>query len=212
MQMKSKKTEAYETLKNRIIGGKLTPGLAINENELAKDLKVSKTPVREALRQLEREGLVENIPGRGSAVTHISLQDIKEIFELREIIECGAVKRATIIRDVRQVEAKKRELKQFFNKNKGMVKSVWGVEEDIHQFVIKCLNNQKLNEAYSDLLNHIKRIRVHFGGRFSSKRYDEILSEHNEIFDALIEGDTDRAEKAVKNHLRNAGAYILGLT
>ena len=53
--MKSKKTAAYETLKNRIIGGKLIPGLAINENELAKDLKVSKTPVREALRQLERE-------------------------------------------------------------------------------------------------------------------------------------------------------------
>ena len=74
------------------------------------------------------------------------------------------------------------------------------------------MNNNKLNETYSNLLNHIKRIRVHFGGRFSSKRYDEIISEHLEIFDALIESDVDRAEKAVKDHLRKAGAYILGLT
>jgi DNA-binding GntR family transcriptional regulator len=210
--MKNKKTAAYETLKKNIIDGKLAPGLAINENELAEDLEVSKTPVREALRQLEREGLVENIPGRGSTVTHISFQDIREIFELREIIECAAARRAAMICDAEAVKIKKMELEQFFRKNKKMEKSVWGVEEDVHQFVVKCLDNRKLDETYSSLLNHIKRIRVHFGGRFSSKRYDEMLSEHLEIFNALIESDVDRAEKAVKDHLRKAGAYILGLT
>ena len=210
--MKNKKTAAYETLKKKIIGGKLAPGLAINENVLAEDLEVSKTPVREALRQLEREGLVENIPGRGSTVTHISFQDIREIFELREIIECAAARRAAMICDAEAVKVKKMELEQFFRNNKKKEISVWGVEEDVHQFVVKCLNNRKLDETYSNLLNHIKRIRVHFGGRFSSKRYDEMLSEHLEIFNALIESDVDRAEKAVKDHLRKAGAYILGLT
>jgi len=209
--MKSKKSAAYETLKRGIIDGSLAPGLAINEVEFAKNLNVSKTPLREALRQLEREGLVENIPGRGSAVTHITFQDIREIFELREIIECGAVKRVAIIRDVREVKAKKKELELFFKKNSQMQESIWGLEEDVHLFVVKCLNNKKLNETYSDLLNHIKRIRVHFGGRFSSKRYKEILSEHIEIFDALIEGNDVKAEKVVKGHLRNAGAYLLGL-
>jgi len=210
--LKNKKAAVYETLKKRIINGELAPGLAINENEFAKGLKVSKTPVREALRQLERDGLVENIPRRGSAVTHISFQDIREIFTLREIIECGAAKRAATICDVKEVQAKKKEFEQFFSKRDEIEKSVWGVEEDIHQFIIKCLNNQKLNETYSGLLNHIKRIRIHFGCHFSSKRHDQIFSEHIEIFDALIEGNADRVENAVQVHLRNAGAYILGLT
>ena len=210
-KMKNKKTAAYETLKKRIIEGELAPGLAINEDEFAKNLEVSKTPLREALRKLEREGLVENIPGRGSAVTHISFQDIREIFELREIIECGAVKRAAIICDVEEVKAKKEELEQFYNKGTETENSAWGPEEDVHQFVIKCLNNRKLNETYTDLQNHIIRIRNHFGGRFSSKRRDEKFSEHIEIFDALIEGNADRAEKAVQDHLRKFAAQLLGL-
>ena len=209
--MKNKKTVAYETLKKRIIDGKLAPGLAINEDEFAKDLNISKTPVREALRQLEREGLVENIPGRGSAVTHISFQDIREIFELREIIECGAVKRAAIICNPEEVKIKKKELEQFYNKGAEAENSAWGPEEEVHQFVIKCLNNRKLNETYADLQNHIIRIRNHFGGRLSSKRHGAKFSEHNEIFDALIEGNAERAEKAVQNHLRSFAAQLLGL-
>ena len=83
----NKKIAVYEKIKERIIDGSLAPGLPINENDFAQDLNVSKTPIREALRQLEREGLVENIPGRGSAVSHITFQDIRDIFETREIIE-----------------------------------------------------------------------------------------------------------------------------
>ena len=209
--MRNKKTAVYEALKKRIIDGKLAPGLAINEDEFAKNLKVSKTPLREALRQLEREGLVENIPGRGSAVTHISFQDIREIFELREIIECGAVKRAAMICNANEVKAKKKELEQFCSKPTETENPTWGPEEIVHQFVISCLNNRKLNETYTDLQNHIVRIRNHFGGRFSSKREDEKLAEHIEIFDALIEGNAERAEKAVQVHLRNFAAELLGL-
>ena len=209
--MKNKKTAVNEILKKRIIDGRLAPGLAINEDEFAKDLRVSKTPLREALRQLEREGLVENIPGRGSTVTHISFQDIREIFELREIIECGAVKRAAMICDIKQAEAEKKKLEQLYIKDKVAENSAWGPEEAVHQFVIRCLNNRKLNETYTDLQNHIIRIRNHFGGRFSSKRRDEKLSEHSEIFDALIEGNVKRAEKAVQSQLRNYAAQLLGL-
>ena len=210
--MPNKKTAVYEKIKKRIIEGTLTPGLAINEIEFAQDLKVSKTPVREALRELEREGLVENVPGRGSAVTNISFQDIREIFELREIIECGAVKRAAMLCDLDEVQVKKKALEQFHDKSNEAKISVWGPEEDVHQFIIKCINNRKLQETYSGLLNHIKRIRKQFSGRFTRKRYDEILAEHIVILDALIAGDAEKAEKAVQVHLRNAGAYLLGLT
>jgi DNA-binding GntR family transcriptional regulator len=210
-RMKNKKTTVYETLKKRIIEGSLSPGLAINEDEFAKDLNVSKTPLREALRQLERQGLVENVPGRGSIVTHISFHDIREIFELREIIECGAVKRAAMICDVDAVKAKKKELEEFYRQSNKPKSKVWGSNEDVHQFIINCLNNRKLNETYSDLQNQIIRIRNHFGSRYTSKRRLERFKEHSEIYDALIEGNAERAEKAIQDHLRSFAAQLLGL-
>ena len=210
--MKNKQIAVYETVKKRIVNGTLTPGFPINENAFAQDLNVSKTPVREALRQLEREGLVENIPGRGSAVANITFQEIREIFEIREIIECGAVKRVALMRDEKDVLTKRNELEQLFEKRIEAKVSIWGPEEDIHQFIIKCVGNRKLYYTYIGLLDHIKRIRKQFGGRFTRRRFENMLTEHIEILDALIEGNADRAEAAVQKHLRNAAAYLLGLS
>ena len=210
--MKNKKTAVYEKIKEGIINGALAPGLPINENDFARDLDVSKTPVRESLRQLEREGLVENIPGRGSAVSHITFQDIRNIFETREIIECGAAKRAALIRTEEEVRAKKKEFEQYADKWTEIKELNWGPVEDIHLYVIGIIGNQKLLDTYLGLLDHIKRIRIHFGGRFGRQRFDELQREHAEILDALIEGDAERAELAVQNHLRSAAVYLLGLT
>jgi len=164
------------------------------------------------LRQLERENLIENTPGRGSAVTQITLQDVREIFEIREIIECGAVKRAAMLCDGKEVLTVRKEFEKLSTKDAERDASVWGPEEDIHQFIVKSIGNRKLHETYLGLLDHIKRIRRHYGGRFSRQRFDNMLTEHIEILDALLEANPERAEKAVQNHLRNAATYVLGLT
>jgi len=210
-KMKNKKTTVYEKIKKRIINGSVAPGFPINEYEFAQNLNVSKTPVREALSQLAREGFVENIPGRGSGVTHITFQDIREIFELREIIECGVVKRVALVRDEKDVLTKKNELEQLFEKGIKAKVSIWGPEEDIHQFIVKCVGNRKLHETYLGLLDHIIRIRKHFGRRFTRQRFENMITEHIEILDAVIERNSERAELAVQKHLRNAAAYLLGL-
>lgn len=211
-KMKNKKTAVYEKIKEGIINGALAPGLPINESDFARDLDVSKTPVREALMQLEREGLVENIPGRGSAVAHITFQDIREIFEVREIIECGAAKRAALMRDEEEVRAKRKELEQYSKKWTEAIELNWGPVEDIHLFIVTRIGNQRLIETYLGLLDHIKRIRQHFGERFTRQRFNKLVAEHLEILDAIIEGNGDRAELAVQNHLHTAAAYLLGLT
>jgi DNA-binding GntR family transcriptional regulator len=208
----NKKIAVYGKIKGRIINGSLAPGTPINENDFAQNLNVSKTPIREALRQLEREGLVENIPGRGSAVSHITFQDIRDIFETREIIECGAAKRAALINDVNGVKAKRKELEMYSQDWDEAKELNWGPVEDIHLFIIKSLGNQKLVETYLGLLDHIKRMRKHFGGRFTRSRFNKLVVEHLEILDAIIEGNGDRAELAVQNHLHSAAAYLLGLT
>jgi DNA-binding GntR family transcriptional regulator len=211
-KMKNKKTAVYEKIKEGIINGALAPGLPINESDFARDLDVSKTPVREALMQLGREGLVESIPGRGSAVAHITFQDIREIFEVREIIECGAAKRAALMRDEEEVRAKRKELEQYSKKWTEAIELNWGPVEDIHLFIVTRIGNQRLIETYLGLLDHIKRIRQHFGERFTRQRFNKLVAEHLEILDAIIEGNGDRAELAVQNHLHTAAAYLLGLT
>src|SRR5512139_4165079 len=89
---KSKKAIVYEILKKRIIQHSLKPGEPLNEVLLARELKTSTTPLREALQQLQKEGFVENLPGRGSFVSRLSTKDVRELFDIREILECQVIK------------------------------------------------------------------------------------------------------------------------
>jgi DNA-binding GntR family transcriptional regulator len=210
----NKKTIVYENLRRRIIDGELRPGLPINEADFARDLAVSKTPIREALRQLERDGFVENIPGRGSTVSHIRPQDIREVFEIREIIESGAAKRAARLRHNEELRAKREEGRKLLEDRQAGEAYVheWGSWEDVHLCIVKALGNQTLVDMYSGLLDRIKRVRTHYGKRFTERRLHEILTEHTAILDAIVEGDGELAEQMVQQHLRNANAFLIGLT
>jgi len=212
--MNNKKTIVYENLRKRIIEGELQPGLPINEADFARTLAVSKTPVREALRQLERDGFVENIPGRGSAISHSRPQDIRDVFEIREIIESGAAKRAASQRDNEELRAKREESRKFLKDEQAGKTYVheWGSWEDVHLCIVKALGNQTLLDMYAGLLDRIKRFRSYYGKRFTQRRLHEILTEHTAILDAIVAGDGQRAEEMVQRHLRNAGSFLIGLT
>jgi len=209
----NKKVKVYESLKQRIITGELRPGLPINEADFARDLAVSKTPVREALRQLERDGLVENVQGRGSAVSPIKPQDIREVLEIREILEVGAAKRAAWMRGNDDLRTKREECRKLLDGEHASEENVheWGSWEDVHLSVVKAVGNQALVDMYLGLLDRIHRIRSYYGQRFTQRRLHEIIGEHAAMLDAIIEGDAERAEKAVQGHLRNAGAFLIGL-
>jgi DNA-binding GntR family transcriptional regulator len=211
----NKKVRVYESLKKRIIDGEYLPGTPINEAYFAAELGVSKTPIREALRQLERDGFVENVPGRGSTISHITPVDIHEIFEIREIIETGAAKHAALFQRQDEVLNKKwTEHRQLLGDEQGSEEYVheWGEWEEVHLSIVRALGNQTLLKMYDGLLDRIKRIRNHFGGRFTQRRLHEIVTEHLEILDAVLDGDPARAEQAVRQHLKNAGAFIMGLS
>lgn len=213
----NKKVKVYESLRKRIITGELRPGLPINEADFARELSVSKTPVREALRQLERDGFVENVPGRGSAISHIRPQDIREVLEIREILEVGAAKRAAWQRGSDELRREREDLRRALEgggaPTVGDQEKVheWGSWEDVHLGIVKAVGNQTLVEMYQGLLDRILRIRSFYGQRFTQRRLHEILSEHTAVLDAILAGDAERAEQAVQRHLRNAGAFLIGL-
>ena len=98
---------AYVALREAITSGTLVPGARLREAALAKHFSVSTTPIREALRRLDREGLVRLAPNRGAVVTEFNLREILDLFEIRELLECGAARRAASqpSRDVRDAES-----------------------------------------------------------------------------------------------------------
>jgi len=209
-QLKNKKHMVFEYLRKRIIDSSIPPGFPISEGDLAEELGVSKTPIREALRQLEKDGLVQNTPGRGSNVTNISSRDISEVFQLREIIECGAAKRAALLPDKNKIIEKRKEVQQLALNKQRMSENVyeWGAGDDIHLCIVNSLGNQKLADVYQGLLDQIKRIRIHIGKKFTQHRFDEITNEHLAILDSIIEGNSASAEQMMHKHLNNAVIYI----
>jgi len=211
--VKNKKIIVYEKLREEIIKCEILPGTPINEANLANYFDVSKTPVREAIRQLERDGLVNSIPGRGSIIADITSDDIYETFYIREVIECAAAKRVASLQN-KDVLIKKREeiqmLKKHNDENKETTRN-WDFCDDVHLFIVKLVGNKKLLSMYEDILADIERIRNYFSNRFSGRRFDNILDEHLEILDSIIKGDAAEAQERVESHLKNAYMYINSL-
>ena len=205
---KSKKSIVYEALKRKIISNSLKPGEPLNEGILSKEMKISKTPVREALQQLERDGFVENVPGRGCFVSRISFQDVKELFETREILECEVIKRAALKGDPEKIEGVRKKFEFLETNGEKNPKSQFKAGDRIHAYLFESFGNNRLNEIYRRLLEHVERMRIYFFNQAHEERSEESYKEHLEILDALASRDPDRAEQAMRAHLRNAIDFL----
>lgn len=211
--VKNKKELVYQQLRTQIIDCSLQPGIPINEAEFAERFGVSKTPVREAIRQLEREGLVSSIPGRGSIISFISSNDIYEVFEIREIIECGAAQRAAALVNKRELINKKAELIAMKSElHSDARENTWDFCDDIHLTIIDLVGNRKLIKMYREVLDTIERIRNNFGNRFTERRLESIIDEHLAVLGAIIDGNADLAQNKVREHLKNGYIYVNSLT
>jgi DNA-binding GntR family transcriptional regulator len=205
---KSKKTIGYENLKQRIIAHSLRQGDPLNESILSKELKMSKTPIREALQQLEKEGFVENIPGKGSFVSRISFQDIREMFEIREILEGEVIKRAVTKVDLSKLKILRDKFISSERENERAGISHFKSGHEIHTFIFDTFGNNRLMEIYKRLQDHVVRHRIYFFDQSHPDRSEESFKEHLEILDALEAKDPLRAEQAVRNHLKNSIEYL----
>jgi len=205
---KSKKAIVYEDLKNRIINNSLKPGEPLNEGILSEELNISKTPIREALQQLEKEGFIENIPVKGAFVSQISIQDLREIFDLREILECEVIKRAALKADPDKVEVLRKKFISSESNSKRVSTGGFKSGDEIHSFIFETYGNNRLIEIYKRLQDHIVRSRIHFFNQSHPDRSEESFKEHLEILDALKAQDPSSAEHAVRTHLLNSMEYL----
>jgi DNA-binding GntR family transcriptional regulator len=192
---KSKKMIVYENLKRRIITNALKPGDPLNEGILSK---------------LEKKGLVENIPGKGAFVSRFSFQDIRELCEIRDILECEVIKRVASKGDLNLEKAQAIRDKFIASDTNGgrTGKSYFNAGDQIHSFIFEAFGNRKLTREYQGLQEQIVRITLHFFGQNRQERAAESFKEHLEIIDALIARDPVRAEKAMRIHVRNSLEYL----
>lgn len=208
MPEKNKKLLAYEVLKDRIVRNELKPLEYLNEKTLCDELGISKTPIREALQHLERNRFVVIIPNKGCFVSNIGLDLIREVFEVREIHECAAA-RIAATRPNREIFREILLKHESFNP-----KSLENARENlisgyqIHKKIVEFIGNSLLNDFYQIVQDHIVRIRIYFLNKFDHRRLQETSQEHQKILQAIIEGNPEAAEAAMREHLSNALAAI----
>lgn len=192
--------EVAERLRQRIFAHELTPGTWIDEQKLAEQYGISRTPLREALKVLASEGLVELKPRRGCYVTEISRQDLDDIFPLMAMLEgrcaADAVKRAKAadIKDLRAIherlEAAARE---------GRIDAFFEANQEFHRKIQELANNRWLLSVIQDLRKVLKLSRLH--SLSLEGRLQQSLEEHRGIMAAFEAGDVARAEKGMHDHL-----------
>lgn len=200
----------YQVLRGEILSGKLTPGQHISLEEFAQQFKVSITPVRDALRLLAADGLVEILPRRGAFVTTPSPSRVGEVCQIREILECAAVDHVIARGEpaLRELEALVREIAAT---NVGETHDDYlayiKLDQRFHQSLIDCVGNRKLSDIYAGLRSHTLVTLALYSA--PDQRASDTLSEHERILTALKQGDAEAARTALRSHLRNAREEIL---
>ena len=196
-------TKIFNILREDILNGRYREGSKLIESKLAKELQVSRTPVREALKQLELEGIVENIPNRGAIVLGISQQDIEDIYTIRNSIEGIAAKWAV----ERITEEKLEELKEIYDLmdfyvQKNDIEGFAQLNIEFHESIYRATKSRYLEQVLKGLQYYMKRTRMkslQVEGRIQKSQM-----EHKEILDAFIHRDPEKAQEALTRHLMNS--------
>jgi DNA-binding GntR family transcriptional regulator len=194
--------EAYRHLKTRIMSADLPPGASLNELEIAAALGTSRTPVREAIRKLEQEGLAMRYPNRGAIVTKLSMTDVLEIWQLREILEPAACALAAdrIDRDaLARIEGAFLELRGQ-EMGPEAYEAFLRADVGLHGLIVDSTGNATLRSVLGMLNERIVQVRV----VTSPGRFQSAVVEHLAIIAALKARDPQEATTAMRRHLERA--------
>jgi DNA-binding GntR family transcriptional regulator len=198
------RVEVYETLRASIVSLQRTPGQRLSEAELARDLGVSRTPVREAIIQLRADGLVEVTPQLGSFVSKISLRNVREAQFAREALECAAVRVAAERIDAAAAERLRQNVAlQRAAQTSADLEQFYRLDEAFHRELMATSGYPGISELLDRTRAHLNRVR-----RLSLPVPDVIevlIDQHSAVLEALERNDADQAEAALRHHLR--GVY-----
>lgn len=195
-------------IRNAIASGRMRSGERLMEIQLAEDLGISRTPVREAIRKLEMEGFVVMIPRRGTYVADISLKDITEIYEIRLSLDMLAASLAAERIDATELEEMDRQLLLTGEYSKKMdMPKVVACDSVFHDVLYRAARNERLVSIINNLRDQLTNIR----GRSMSQpgRLQDMLKEHRALLDAIASRDPEAAANAARIHIENAEKTLM---
>lgn len=205
--------QIYESLKSSIIDGKIEPGHRLFEAELASSFQASRTPVREALRRLEQDHLIERLASGGVRVTEFDWQAIQDLFSLRAVLEMHAIDLACDritpeqIATLKQIRAQAMGLQNSGELNRDyLMKRVLELNSSFHETIYKATGSKYLMK----LISHLRGIVV--GMRSMSIQADrawtQTWDEHDRLIGHLERGEKEAAIKLIKEHVANAASHV----
>ena len=198
----------FNTLRQAILTGELKPGERLMEIHLANKLGVSRTPIREAIRKLEKEGLVTIEPRKGAYASDISIKDMVDVLEVRQYLESLAAGMAA----VRITPEEKQQLQEATDAYKQAVESedtseIIKWDENFHKIIVDCSGNKTLIQMISQVQELALRFRYIYYDDFS--RYKNQPLEHQEIEEAIMSGNADKAREEAYAHLARLKEFVM---
>ena len=192
----------FQTLRSAILKGELKPGERLMELQLADKLGVSRTPIREAIRMLEQEGLAITIPRKGAEVAKMTIKDMEDVLQIRG----GLEELAARVSCSKITDQELRELRiamiEFDEQTKeDNVVELAKADVVFHDIIYKAADNPKLLLLLNNLREQMYRYRTEY--LKEKDRHEQLIREHHEIVKALEERNEERVAKIVKQHLRN---------
>ncbi|HSN39558.1 MAG TPA: GntR family transcriptional regulator [Burkholderiales bacterium] len=192
--------EVIDRLRDMIVQGELAPGTKLNERVLAELLGISRTPLREAIKYLASEGLVELLPNRGAMVAPLEPEKVKEIFTVLGALEALAGELAcSNATDADIAEIRALHYQMVAHHARGELAQYFHYNQKIHIRLVECTGNTALAQVYRGLNAHVRRAR--YMANLSHERWDAAVREHEEILDALSMRDSPRLQQLLRDHL-----------
>jgi GntR family transcriptional regulator, rspAB operon transcriptional repressor len=199
----------YNEIKNLILCNEVLPGQKLHHQELSERLRVSRTPVREALTRLVQEGYVAFLPNRGFTCKEIRLQEAEELYDLREALEAFAVERAikNLTHDV-LIEFAKKMHRYGEDVQKRFTRERLVYDQDIHLEIARLSGNETLIKTLSQVFERII-LKRRTDGLYDPARGITAHEEHLRLFEAMKQRDTQQAVAIIRAHIRAGKDNVL---
>jgi len=198
----------FHKIREDILNGRYSQNEAMKELQISKELGVSRTPVREALRQLELEGLVTIIPNKGAVVSGISAKDISDIYAIRSLIEgLSAQWAAQNITNEQLDELEEIVYLSEFHLSKGHIDQLYELDNKFHEMLYEASGSKVLRHVLSDFHHYVQRIRK--SSLSAQDRARKSIGEHKAILDALRKGNSEEAESLTTVHVQNTSKNVI---
>lgn len=195
--------EIADIIRERILKGEYRIGEKIKENQIATELKVSRTPIREAFKQLENEGLIDYVPNRGCYAKGFTRQDIEDIYAVRKALEILAVEWAVERITPEEIKSlqEQSDLMEFYA-TRDDSKKVLEINSDFHSIIYNAAGSRFMAQVLRSYKEYIEQTRKALYDE--QRNLEEIFREHKAILDAMKDKDTERAKAAMAEHLEGS--------